>query len=247
MLLELYTPETIMETEVRRKILAWYARFDLFAGLMSGGQTRLGREWFDANDRYYATVARNNPGNIDLKIEAYIASHRVVAMDMAVLFAKLPRGAISMEDFLKENKVIADHLANWSNELDPALLNDQYRVIDFNGKPDPDDIVDPYQPGLLFRQPLWTVNYMIMDARAMNIMHQYQTAQLLQQTPPAHLAQLALEQCRSFEAIELWPESPPGAILPAQAGLGLAALFLPKDDKHTMWCRQKLAKVESMG
>ena len=247
MLLELYTPENIMETEVRRKILAWYARFDLFAGLMSGGQTRLGREWFDANEQYYSTAAQNDPENIDLKIEAYIASHRVVAMDMAALFAKLPRGAISMEDFLKENQAIRDHLSNWTQELDPALLNGEHLVMKFDGERDPEDIVDPYQPGGLYRQPLWTVNYMIMDARAMDIMHQYQTAQLLQQPPPAHLTQLALEQCRSFEAIEFWPGSPPGAILPAQAGLGLAALFLPKDDRHTMWCRRKLAKVESMG
>lgn len=34
MLLELYSPRSIMETELRRKILAWYTRFDLTGGLM---------------------------------------------------------------------------------------------------------------------------------------------------------------------------------------------------------------------
>lgn len=43
MLLELYSPETIMEDELQRKILSWYSRFGLTAGLISGYETVLGR------------------------------------------------------------------------------------------------------------------------------------------------------------------------------------------------------------
>ncbi|MCJ1307882.1 hypothetical protein MMC25_001530 [Agyrium rufum] len=246
-LLELYTPANVMETETGRKILQWYARFDLFAGLMSGAQTGLGREWFKVSEEYYTRMAEENPKDVGYKIESNIAQHRVMAVEMALLFSKLPRGAISMEDFMTENKKISDYLQTWRANLDSHLLNPEHMVTQFKGDRDYDDIVDPYQPGGLFRGPLWTLNYMMIDWCAIDIMHKYQTCQLLQQPPPADLSRLALEQCRILEAIELWPESPPGAILPAQASLGIATLFLPKDDRHTMWCRRKLAKVESMG
>lgn len=44
MLLELYSPDTIMDDELQRKILSWYSRFDLTAGLISGYETVLGRD-----------------------------------------------------------------------------------------------------------------------------------------------------------------------------------------------------------
>lgn len=51
MLLELYSSHSIMATEVRRKILAWYSRFDVMGGLMSGYQTVLSRERFVASEK----------------------------------------------------------------------------------------------------------------------------------------------------------------------------------------------------
>ena len=99
MLLELYDVASIMNIEVRRKILAWYSRFDLFAGLMSGYETVLGKEWFRTNESYYQLQSRENPSSVNYKIEAAIASYRVLAMDMALLFAKLPRGEITVEYF----------------------------------------------------------------------------------------------------------------------------------------------------
>ncbi|KAL9033734.1 MAG: hypothetical protein Q9214_007370, partial [Letrouitia sp. 1 TL-2023] len=64
---------------------------------------------------------------------------------------------------------------------------------------------------------------------------------------PPDLRSLASDMCRIFEAIELWPGSYPGSLVAAQATLGIATLFLPKDEKHIMWCRQKLAAIESRG
>lgn len=53
MLLELYSPETIMEDELQRKILSWCARFDHAAGLKPGYETVLERDWFCAREEYY--------------------------------------------------------------------------------------------------------------------------------------------------------------------------------------------------
>lgn len=81
----------------------------------------------------------------------------------------------------------------------------------------------------------------------MGMMHEGQTALILKQQPPLKLQQLASEFCRLFEAIEHWPHSSPGAVVAAQAAIGLAAPHLPKVEKYTVWCRQKLARVEGLG
>ncbi|SLM40820.1 Zn(2)-C6 fungal-type DNA-binding domain [Lasallia pustulata] len=249
MLLELYTPETIMETEVRRKILCWYARFDVYAGLMSGHGTVLSREWIHAYEQYYVHQWLQSPDDIDCHIEAAIAMTALNATDMTLLFAKLPRGEISVPNFMKENQDLSDRIRRWRKDVEPLLSRSEYLVSSFEGaRPrDPDDIVDPYIPGTMYEGPLWTVNYMLLAWYALDLMHKYQTALMLQQQPPADLANLALEQCRLFEAIEYWPGSPPGSMLVAGSSVAMASLFLPKDEKHSMWCRRKFAMIENMG
>ena len=249
MLRELYTPENIIQTEARRKIFEWYARFDLFAGLMSGYEVTLGREWFCAYNSYYQGMSIQNPDNLSLKINSIIAHHRLMAMEVALLFAKLPRGNISIQDFIIENQTISEHIEAWKSQIKDLLVGQDHLLVDFTGSPerDPDDIVDPYKPGGLYQRPFWTANYLMMDYHSFSILHQYQTAMMLQQLPPSHLAQDALEQCRVFETIERWPGSPAGALLPAQASLGMAGLYLPRDERHSMWCRRKLATIERMG
>lgn len=238
-----------METEVRRKILCWYARFDVYAGLMSGHGTVLSREWIHAYEQYYVHQWLQSPDDIDCHIEAAIAMTALNATDMTLLFAKLPRGEISVPNFMKENQDLSDRIRRWRKDVEPLLSRSEYLVSSFEGaRPrDPDDIVDPYVPGTMYEGPLWTVNYMLLAWYALDLMHKYQTALMLQQQPPADLANLALEQCRLFEAIEYWPGSPPGSMLVAGSSVAMASLFLPKDEKHSMWCRRKFAMIENMG
>ncbi len=248
MLLELYSSHSIMETEVRRKILAWYSRFDLMGGLASGYQTVLGREWFVATEDYYRQQSLSYPNSIDYKIEATIAKHRLLAVDLALLFAQLPRGAITIENFERESDKFAQQIRTWKENLDPIFRDSSYLVESFQGKDrDPEDIVDPYLPGGLYKGALFTFNFMLIDWHAVNLMHGYKTALMLKRPLPPELLEIALNICRLFEAIEYWPDSPPGSMLKAQGSLGLALLVLPKDQKHIMWCRRKLAKVESLG
>lgn len=248
MLLELYSSRSIMETEVRRKILAWYTRFDVMGGLMSGYQTVLGREWFVASEDYYRQQSLSYPNSIDYKIEATIAKHRLLAVDLALLFAQLPRGAISVENFERESNKFAGQIRTWRENLDPIFRDPSYLVQSFEGNVrDPEDIVDPYLPGGLYKGALFSFNFMLIDWHAINLMHGYKTASMLKRPLPLNLSEIALDICRLFEAIEYWPDSPPGSVLKAQGSLGLALLVLPKDEKHIMWCRRKLAKVESLG
>ena len=249
MLVELYNPQTVMNTEASRKILAWYSRFDLWAGVMAGSEVALSREWFCASVEYYKQMSILDPTSLGLKIELILASHRLLGMDMALLCAKLPRGTISVQDFTREIQIIADKISTWRTNLDELVANQAHLIVSYEGapKPDPEDIVDPYRPGGLYRGPLWTWNYLMLDWYAFKIMHAFQVALMLQRSPPADLGQYALELCRIFEAIEYWQGSPPAAILPAQVSLGIAGLFLQKDERHIMWIRRKLASIENTG
>ena len=99
----------------------------------------------------------------------------------------------------------------------------------------PDDIVDPYRPGGLFQGPLSTFNFIMADMLAIRLTFIYKKALALHEPPPPELTDLALELCRSFEAIEYSSFMPAEAVLKAQGWLGIASLFLPKDEKHTLW------------
>ncbi|KAL8760659.1 MAG: hypothetical protein Q9184_003174 [Pyrenodesmia sp. 2 TL-2023] len=249
MLIELYTVESVMQEELGRKILAWYSRFDLFVGFMSGYETVLGREWFGAKERFHRERAQQHPEDIDARVEAAIASHRFIALDMALLFAKLKVGEITLPEFQIGNEVVTARIRNWGQSLGPLLTDERYIVTSFEGAPkqDEDDIVDPYRLGGLFRGALFPMNFVLVDWLGTNIMHTYQTALITGRPAPPGLLEMALELCRIFESVEYWPESEKGSILQAQAGLGIAALFLPKDERHTMWIRRKLAKIEGEG
>lgn len=238
-----------METELQRRTLEWYSRFDLFAGIMAGHELVLGRQWFVANVDHYHHQLSQYPDSISLQLESAIAGQRLAAMDMAALFAKLPRGEISIQDFMRENGALSQRITSWMDNLRPLLSKEECLVTSFDGaRPrEPEDIVDPYIPRRLYQGDLWPLNYMILDWMSMEMMHKFHTAQMLQQQPPPELRQLAFKICQLFEAIEYWPGSQPGAVVAAHAVIGMATLYLPKDERHTMWCRRKLATIEAQG
>ncbi|CZR62407.1 related to C6 finger domain protein [Phialocephala subalpina] len=249
MLTELYTPEMVMQDGMTRLILGWYMRFDVFAGLMAGFETVLSREWFSYAHEFFRQQSMKEPEALDWKIELAIAQHRLVATDMSLLFAKKGKGEISHDQFLLENEAIGRRIAEWKSKMDPALQDSRYLVNDFSGaRPvDPNDIVDPYIPGTIYSGPLWVMNVATIDWLSIDIMHKYQTALTLQTQPSAELGMKAYATCQLYEALEFWPHSPPGTVLACQASLGIACLFLPRDETHSMWARRKLATVESNG
>lgn len=260
-----------MEDELQRKILSWYSRFDLTAGLISGYETVLGRNWFCAREEYYRQQSEGHPDDINYKIETAIARHCLNAMDMALLLARHSREALGVEEFKIENEELSMRIATWEQHL--YNLFDEVRcrqVQTFEIKnikkraaaasvaadSKKDDVVDPYMPGGIgvggiFLEGYCSLNLLLMDWYGLDLMHKYQTALILQQSQPQpqpqKLSLIAWELCRMFEAIDRWPEAPPGFVLSTQASLSMAALFLPKDDRIITWCRRKLARIESLG
>lgn len=248
MLMELFTPKSVMDTEETRVILGWYMRFDVFAGLMGGFEAVLSRDWFSCAYEFNQKRAEQAPLNLNFKVEASISKLRLIAMDMSTVFAKMGKGEITFEQFVHENTAVGQKIAAFDAEMDPALKDPRFLVNDFSSaQPPSGSIVNPYLPGVIYRGPLWVRNVLSIDFLSIDLMHKYQTALITQAQPSDELVQKAFESCQIFESTEMFPESPPGTILALQASLGIACIFLPRDDKHAMWARRKLAKIEAHG
>ncbi|KAJ9636015.1 hypothetical protein H2204_005512 [Knufia peltigerae] len=253
MVKELYTHDTMMETDLGRRIFSWYARLDVISGLMAGSETRLDRLWFEANSKWYHDqIAGDAQSNVDVEdtLAYFVAANRLLGMDMAALFARFAKREISVEEFNQENATIVQRLDEMKRHIQ-AFNDEYYRVKEFPVAQErpltEEDIVNPYTPGGLFKGALWPLNFMWLDWYGIELMQKSQTALLLRQPIPPEQETVSLEVCRIYEAIERWPEAPNGAVLGMHASLGIALVFLNKDAKHTMWARRKLAAVERQG
>lgn len=253
MLKDLYTPANINETELGRRIFSWYARLDVVVGLMGGTQTQLERSWFEANEKWYSeqmNPAADNETDIQDTFAYFVAANRLIGVDMATLYAKLPVGQISVEDFHAENTKIAARVDEMKRLVE-SKNNALYRIQDYPEEKvrplDDSDIVNPYVAGGLFSGKLWPLNHMWLDWYGIEQMMKYQLALMFQEPMPPELEQLSLEECRIYEAIDRWPDAPKGAVLGAHTTLGLSLLFLRKDERHTMWARKRVASVERQG
>ncbi|RVX68593.1 hypothetical protein B0A52_07020 [Exophiala mesophila] len=253
MLQEMYTADTINDTELGRRLFSWYARLDVVVGLMAGNETRLERRWFETNGEWYRKQMVEGAGtDLDLEntLAYFVTENRLLGMDMAALYARLPKREISVEEFHTENAKLEARLGEMKRMIE-AKNDASYRVQEFPMERklplNEADIVNPYVPGGLFTGALWPLNHMWLDWYGIELMQKYQIALMFQKAIPDELEQLSLEVCRIYEAIERWPDAPNDCTLAAHATLGLALILLRKDKRHIMWARKKLAGIERMG
>ena len=250
MLLELFDPTTVVQDDCSRMCYVWYARFDVFVGMMAGNEPTLGPEWFRYNAQWYMQAAQEHPNDLRIQVESYFATHRLIAVEMALLNSKLPKGEILIEDYLREMAGLRERVLAARKTIDSLRQHKEYQVqtLDNPQPRSPDSIVEPYIPGRLMKGVLFPVNLMLIDWCAMNSMLSYQSAMVLQQPPPSgDLIRSAMEQIRTVDDIDNWSGSGAAAIVPLQASVGLVSLFLPREERYTMWCRRKLAKIECHG
>ena len=126
-----------------------YIRFDLFAGMMSGSETRLGRPWFAACHEHYTRQARDRPDDLGAKFEEYFATSRLYATDVALLFARNVGGMSSDEQFAVESGELMAKFEVFGRQLEAAFTDPLNYVKEFPKAPPPrpDDITnfrDPY-------------------------------------------------------------------------------------------------------
>lgn len=250
---QIFEPETVMETAVGRSCLNWYSRYDTYVAIMGGFPTELPREWFDSMTEYSQAQVASCPDSLRWKIDHRSARLRSISYDMSndmsMLYARGSRGQMSMPDFAREHERVTRELQAWRESWDPALMDPDYLVTDFcyRKTPDPGDIVDPCQPGILFKPPLFTTTLIVAEWHSIMIMHLTQAAHVPQSQLILKLGEHAYAACQYFVSVELWPSKPNGSMISLQGCISIAALFLPRDGKHKMWIRRKLACLDILG
>ncbi|KAK0629883.1 hypothetical protein B0T17DRAFT_202301 [Bombardia bombarda] len=248
-LTQLYTPSSVMQSPISRMMLTWYARFDVFVGIMGSFETSLPQEWFSACVEYYESRAVAEPAKLGWKIEAVSARLRLISMEMSLLFGKGARQELTEDEYVTEHQRLSDALDNWKDSWDPALEDPSYLVTDFPAESvlDPNDIVNPFTPGVLFRPPLFASTILSCEWHSIALMHQSQTVSEASGDAQAALMEHAYAICRICETVEFWPQSPGGSLIILHPCLAIAALFVPRDARHHMWIRRKFALLEVMG
>lgn len=248
-LIDLFTPQTIMQDETRRKIIAWYTRFDLFVGMMAGGVPALERTWFSASADFYQRSSQDNPNDLGARFEEYFATSRLLAADVMTLFDSNAKNAISDEQFAAGVEKLSVDFAEFSRTIATAFIDPSCFVKSFpdTSAEGDEDLFDFRDPNFLYAGELSTMNFVLLDQWAIELMFKYQVTLLTGQAPSVDLTEIAMKKCKMFDAIQYGGEGGPTAVLGAQASLGIQSLFLPKEMRYTMWCRRKFARIEQLG
>ncbi|KAK4080398.1 hypothetical protein Trihar35433_1503 [Trichoderma harzianum] len=248
-LTHIYTPETAMQTSIGRMCLSWYARFDNIVALMGRFPTEIPREWFTTMIAYFQTQMASNPAELRWKIEDRSARLRLISYDMSTLYARGSRKQIAPTDYANEHNFLTAQLEEWKASWDPMLCDQKHLITDFNWQRplSPDDIVNPYRPGLLYDHPLFNNTVIMMEWHSIVIMHKTQSPNISPEQLFTELGGHAFTVCELFECLEYWPDLPPGTLIAMQPCLAIAGLFLPHQPSNNMWLRRKFALLETQG
>ncbi|SPQ23569.1 8831b7e2-909d-4446-a1f8-2443dc46b33e [Thermothielavioides terrestris] len=248
-LTNLFTPQSAMQTPVGRAAVTWYARYDVFIGIMGNFGTSLSREWFLAAVEHYESRAAAEPQNVGWKIEACSARLRLVSMEMSLLYAKGAKQEVTEEEYTAEHCALSAALDDWKNGWDPALTDAAFLVTNFPGSQaaESDDAANPFGPGALFRAPLFASTLLTCEYHSVALMHASQSAAKLTEDDRSRLMERAHAICQICGTVELWPQSPPGSLIILHSCLAIAALYMRPDARHHLWVRRKFAVLETMG
>ncbi|RFU78747.1 hypothetical protein TARUN_3453 [Trichoderma arundinaceum] len=245
----IYTPQTAMQSSIGRMCLSWYARFDNIVALMGRFPTEIPREWFTTMIAYYQNQMASNPTELRWKIEDRSARLRLISYDMSTLYARGSRKQIAPTDYIYEHNYLTAQLEEWKGSWDPMLCDQKYLITDFTWRRplNPNDIVDPYRPGLLYDHPLFNNSVIMMEWHSIVIMHKSQSPNISPEQLFADLGGHAFTVCELFESMEYWPDLPTGTLIAMQPCLAIAGLFLQHQPNNNMWLRQKFALLETQG
>lgn len=168
---------------------------------------------------------------------------------MALLYSQSVNEEISDPDYNREHRRIVDRLLEWKQALDPRLSDPALSVQSDSLKRPVDsvDIVSPYEPNLIFKPPLYHTTLVIIEWHALMLLHTSQAKSESREALGPELQKHGYAICQYFEALEYWPETPTGTLMLLQQAVTLANVFLPQDERHSMWLRRKQALIETMG
>lgn len=246
---KLFTPQTVMETRIGQICLTWYARFDVGVAFLGTVRSNFSRDWLTEAAAYYRERINQEPNEIKWRAEERLMRLHIIRYDMSVLFATAAEEDISESKFSEDHERITIQLMNWRDTWDPTLTAPNYAVRDYSWRPEPDpeDFVNPCEPGLLYNPPLLSSTIISVEWHCLIVLHKSLAKTVPREKLTADLVRHSYAVCQLFEALEYWPSTPKGVLLSISPLLGLVALFLPRDARHRAWLWRKFALLETMG
>lgn len=254
LLTSLWTPETMAQCEENRTIYNWFLHFDVIASMMAGHNTALSSEWSDANLKAVTQIHRNDPDNVGAKVYLAMCSFQDIAVEASIMSAQRSANQITLEEFVQESQATLQRCQDWWDSLDDSVLYAAESLPPrryINSDDTDDEEICPINPAPLYTDDRWGVNFLLCDYHGLLILLNHQLA--LTNNPDHQvsladtktLADNALRICEVIAAMEAYPDTPAGSILAAQAPLGLAALWIPRE--YRGWMQRQLANCEQMG
>lgn len=228
--------------------LAWYTRFDNFVSIMGGFPITLSQDYIDCMIFYCQLRIAAKSDVITWKLVERTMRAKLIAWRMSFLYARGSRGQISRADFTVEHDRITQQLVDWRRNWDPDLTDPRFLVNDFGPvKADPDGIVNPYEPGVIYKEPLFGSTVANFEWHCMILTHRTLAMDTPRQDLFEELSEHALAAFQHYEAMTLWPAAPLGLTIIIQAAIPIAAIYLPQDHRHRMWVRRRFALSEQRG
>ncbi|WPG99404.1 Hypothetical protein R9X50_00221800 [Acrodontium crateriforme] len=236
-LLELFTPDTIVKNEDSHNE-------DL---------TSLDREWHVALADTCKEIARNDPSDLDVRIEAFSAAELQLAADIKSLLRSKRRHEMSDKTFqskadrLWEEFKAFQEFVERSSSSGPSSFAKTYPMAP---PPSDDDIVNYRDECFLLAGELFPINFIMMDLWLLEIRFKQQLAILMPskyKNMASQVQEPAMNICKMFEAIEYCNESRPGSLKICADSLFAASLVIATDEKRINWCCRKYAVLERMG
>ena len=246
-LVDLFPATDVMKSPLGRSLLHWYLRFDGSIAIMSSFPSSLPEEYLEVIKAYVRTQTARYPGEVKWLIAERTTQIRDIVRRQCALYSRRANGEISLTDYSIEHgqlkQVLVDYRMNWH----PALTDPTYLVTDFGDQtPNLDDIVNPFQAGILYDKPIFSTTTAASEWHSIMILHLVQSPTLTKEVFD-ELTMHAYAVCRYYETLQFWPYTPKGAMTQQHNVVHTAPMFLPKDEKHHWWVRRKSAYSESEG
>lgn len=248
LLTELYTPQTMMQHPTLRNILKWYLHFDFYVAMLSGNPSIIGRDWLVYQQKYYEQEVNKDPDNIVGLYEEVQARTRLTSNDVFGLLSMHSKGLVTDTEFEAQAAILAQRIEHLETKLPPQLKDSNKLVTDFTGAPPrhQEDIVDPYEPGVIWGGDLFPTNQYMMGVVGLKSLFETRLA-AFKGIPPKDPAAAGWKVAKVVDAIKHWPGSPPGALISFRSILGLASFLLPPQEKEKLWLKKMLAAIEVQG
>ncbi|KAI5786017.1 hypothetical protein FPQ18DRAFT_368638 [Pyronema domesticum] len=245
----LYTPETMSETFELRMVFNWFIHFDLLCAMMAAHRATTSPEWCLAASAAVMKQHLSNPSDLRLKIEKAAGDFRDITLEVSMMTARRLEGGTTLEQFERDFMQCLNNVMGWFEGLDKEILEGAERIQwPARDREDGEKQEDcPFQLAPLYTGIRWAVNFLLMDYYGLVIVLKTQIAITSAETASAGLAEFAVKICRLLAAIEAYPHTPAGALLSAQAPIGLAAMWIPDAPGYRAWLQKQLAKAERMG